>query len=91
MLDLVLNKPEVAAWKARHGATDETIAKALGTTYSTWCRWLNGHSAIPAAALFHLAEMMGKEPHEIRELLEDAGAAPWIKRAPPTQPEARAS
>lgn len=65
MKDLVVNKPLVAAFKARHKMTDEDIAKKLRVPYSSWVRWLNGKNAIPVGALLALSDLVGMDSRDL--------------------------
>lgn len=78
MREYILNKPAVAAWKARHKQTDEMIAKAIGASYPSWCRWLNGHSPIPLNQLMALAVLM--EIENPRDLVEERLGPPPQRR-----------
>jgi len=76
MRQLIVNKPEVAKWKARHKKTDDDIAKALRVPYSSWCRWLGGKTPIPAGALMELAELMEMDPRDLVEVRQEPAPRP---------------
>lgn len=59
MKTYVLNKPEIAKWKAEHGKTSQELAGALGVHPVTLSAWLNGHSPLPLAAALQLEDITG--------------------------------
>lgn len=67
MREMVISRPAVAAWKARHRKTDEDIARALGVPYGSWIRWLAGRSTVPAEALLGLSNLTGIAPQDLME------------------------